>query len=101
MLENPTVNGLEPRAGTHRILAFAARETFPLLVVASTALVLAEHLISQLSQDGWLAFLSGRIVAHGDHDRACDRQLRQVLQLSQPVLARPQQRRVAGERRVK
>ena len=36
----------------------------------------------------------------GDHDRAGGRQPGQVLQLGQAVLARPEQRRVAGERRV-
>jgi hypothetical protein len=65
VLENPTVNRLEPRASAHRILALTARETFPILVVASTAVLLARHLAAELAQDSWLAFLSGRIVWHG------------------------------------
>ena len=47
-----------------RLLAFAGREAFPIIVVGIVVVQLMRYLSLELAQDGWLAFLGGHEIAH-------------------------------------
>jgi hypothetical protein len=54
------------RTLVQRLLAFAGREAFPIVVVGIVVVQLMRWLSLELAQDGWLAFLGGHEIAqHG------------------------------------